>query len=72
MGCMHSSELPGKLYPCIIRVSEGVAFLRSGKPGLVLVVAAEGILLYLARSCWIMQDFGKRTLFWESELWPPF
>lgn len=37
-------------YPCIIRASEGVAFLGSGKPGLVLLVAAKGILLLLARS----------------------
>lgn len=24
VGCVHCSELPGKLYPCIIRASEGV------------------------------------------------
>lgn len=50
MGCACCSELPGKLYPCIIRASEGVAFLRSGKPGLVLLVVAKGIVLLLAGS----------------------
>lgn len=56
---MRCSELPGKLYPCIIRASEGVAFLRRGKAGLVLLVVAKGILLHLARSSWIMQDLGE-------------
>lgn len=56
---MRCSELPGKLFPCIIRASEGVAFLRCGKPGLVLLVVAKGILLHLARSSWITQDFGE-------------
>lgn len=37
-------------YPCIIRASEGIAFLRSGKLGFVLLVVAKGILLLLARN----------------------
>lgn len=38
VGCVCCSQLPGKLYPCIFKAPEGVAFLRSGKLGLMLLV----------------------------------
>lgn len=73
MGFACCSELPGKLYPCIIRASEGVAFLRSGKPGLVLLIVAKGMLLLLARNSVKQAGLGRisrRELCSEYQCYP--